>query len=169
MKRMSRLSNRETPSWDVMNDPADEWTSDGIFLKTQLKRDLFHRELPWSSKRTQPHPQGLSTTLLFLPITYHPPKWPHLFIYSSVLACLSYIRRQALWRGDSICLPHCTPSRQKAICSENRCRAKWACSFERVSPLSCSKERKARTNSQILGVGGIGRLVLMYRHYWRYV
>ena len=55
MKRMSRLSNRETPSWDVMNEPADEWMSDGIFLKTQLKRDLFHRELPWSSKRTQPH------------------------------------------------------------------------------------------------------------------
>lgn len=131
MKRMSRLSNRKTPSWDVMNEPADEWPSAGTFLKNQLKHDLFHRELPWSSKLTQPHTPGVYPLPFCFYLSLTTP-WNALTCLSIPLFLPAFHILDAKLCGAGIPSASLTasPSRQNAICSENRCRAKWVCSLK---------------------------------------
>lgn len=144
MKRMSRLSKLENSKLG-----CDEWTCRWmtvcwhLFSKISSNTTSSTENFPRSSTLTQPHTPGSTHYPLFLPITYHP--WNALTCLSipSFLACLSYIRRQALWGWDSVSASlTAPPSRQNAICSENRCRAKWVCVPLKGSLLSAAVRKE---------------------------
>lgn len=155
-----------------MNEPADEWPSAGTFPQNQLKTRPLPQRTSRSATLTQPvslTPPG-STHYPFVS-TYHLPplKCPHLFVHSSFLACLSYIRPPSSVGLGFRLPPHCTPpaDRTQFVQEGGRCRGQSECvPLKGLSSLSCSKEEKHVQVPKFWGWEELGGWVLTLYTLW---